>query len=276
MTSDWSIETIRDPLYRTKFVTVPDIVDEWLSETGGVYKKDVLEFGCGEGTMALGMALRKDVQRVVGVEILDVHEQCLPIARREIGLHALPDNLFLRRITPGADLTCFGDFDVVYTWSVFEHVSQDMLMRSLASIKSALKPGGSFFLQISPLFYSPNGSHMGPWIPEPWAHLSMPLDDFHERLLQAPQTPAHVRSEWSVYIPLTADVEAERAALWETYATLNKITAPQLCRLIEEAGFRIVRDYRTKTDLPIPKALSDIYHEDVLTTEQIVLLMQHR
>ena len=275
MSADWSIEKIQDPLYRTKFVTVPDIISDWLSETGGVYKKDVLEFGCGEGTMALGMALRKQPQRVVGVEVLDVYEQCLPMARQQIGLQSLPHNLFLRKIAPGSDLTRFGTFDVIYSWSVFEHVSQDMLAPALGSIKSALNPDGSFFLQTTPLYYSANGSHMGPWIPEPWAHLWMQHDVYQRKLLEAPTTPPNVRSEWSVYIPLDADQITERAALWNTFLTLNRITAPQLCRLVTEAGFKIVRDYRTRDEIPIPPNLAEIYNEDILTTQQIVLLLRH-
>jgi hypothetical protein len=132
-----------------------------------------------------------------------------------------------------------------------------------------------FFLQISPLYYSPNGSHMGPWVTEPWAHLSMQQDVFYQRLLSAPTTPVNVRSEWSVYIPLEQDTAGERAALWDTYVTLNKVTPQQLCRQIREAGFEILRDYRTKTEHPIPPNLSEIYNDDVLQTEQIVLLMRH-
>lgn len=268
------IDNIRDPLYRTKFVNVPDIIADWLSESGGLYKKDVLEFGCGEGTMALGIALRKEAQRVVGVEILDVHEQCLPLAWAELGIQELPTNLFLRKIAPGADLTRFGAFDVVYSWSVFEHVAQDMLDRAMRSIFDVLNPGGHFFLQIDPLYYSPNGSHMMPWIGEPWAHLTMQGNIFRQRLFSAPPTPAKVRNEWAVYIPVHADTPIERNALWETYETLNHMTASRLRRLAESVGFDVIRDYRTTADREIPIELLDAYDRDVLLTEQVVLLLR--
>ncbi|KVD26042.1 SAM-dependent methyltransferase [Burkholderia ubonensis] len=274
MLTGWSIDKIQDPLYRTKFVNVPDIINDWLSETGGVYKKDVLEFGCGEGTMALGTALRKDAQRVVGVDILDVHEQCLPIARQQLGLQALPENLYLRKISPGTALTIYGTFDIIYSWSVFEHVAQDMLDRAMGSIFDALNPGGHFFLQISPLYYSPNGSHMMPWVTDPWAHLSMQADVFRQRLFEAPPTSEKVRNEWAVYIPMEANTAAERDALWETYETLNRVTAPQLCRLALASGFEIVRDYRTKVDTEIPQHLADAYNRETLLTEQVVLLLR--
>jgi 2-polyprenyl-3-methyl-5-hydroxy-6-metoxy-1,4-benzoquinol methylase len=118
--------------------------------------------------MALSMAIRKEAHRVVGVDVLDVYEGCLPQAQEEIGLRSLPGNLEFRQIIPGQELEQFGQFDVIYTWSVVEHIVQDMLVRALASIKTALKPNGSVFLQISPLYFSAGGSHLAPWVPEPW------------------------------------------------------------------------------------------------------------
>lgn len=275
MTPDQFFENIRDPLYRTKFVNCPDIIEDWLSEQGGFAGKDVLEFGCGEGTMALGIALRKNARRVVGVEILDVYRQCLPMGQDQLGIESLPEHLELFQIAPGQSLEWLGQFDVVYSWSVFEHVSQKMLAAAFASIKAVLKRDGMFFLQISPLYYSANGSHMGPWVPEPWAHLSMQQDAFYRCLLAAEPTAAAVRSEWSVYISPDADKETERAKLWDIYYTLNKITAPQLCRLARGAGFEIVRDYRTKCDATVPQHMAEIYDQGILTTEQIVLLMRN-
>ena len=270
----WSIDKIQNSLYRTKFITVPNIIEDWLSVHEGLAGKDVLEFGCGEGTVALAMKLRKNARLVIGIEILDVHEQCLPIARKEIGLESLPNNFHLRKIAPGENLAQWGQFDVVYSWSVFEHVAQNMIETALKSIFESLKPGGLFFLQVSPLFYSSNGSHMGPWVPAPWAHLTMQHNTFHQHLKDAPPTPAHVRSEWAVYIPIDSGKEVERTLLWETYQTLNRVTAPQLCSLTRGAGFKIVRDYRTCTEQKPPDELKEIYREDILTTEQIVLLLQ--
>lgn len=270
----WSVERITDPVYRTKFVDVPDIIDDWLADYGGLTGKDVLDFGCGEGTMALGIALRKGARRVVGVEVLNVYRQCPPLARQQIGLTTLPGNLELFNIMPGQRIDQFGQFDFIYSWSAFEHVSQQLLSEAIDSIRSALKPGGWFFVQISPLYYSAAGSHLAPWVPEPWAHLSMQHDRFKSALLSAAPTPPDVRRTWSVYIPMDADAAIERAALWDTYTTLNRITAPQLCSLLADAGFTTLRDYRTTDDIPVPSDLAQIYREDVLTTQQIVLLLQ--
>src|SRR5271165_2499408 len=66
-----------------------------------------------------------------------------------------------------------------------------------------------------------------------------------------------------------------RLLLWDTFVSLNRITAPQLCRLVTDTGFKIVRDYRTQDEIPIPPDLAEIYNEAILTTQQIVLLLRH-
>ncbi|APH59371.1 class I SAM-dependent methyltransferase [Granulibacter bethesdensis] len=268
------IENITDQLYQAKFVTIPDIISDWLSESGGLSGKDVLEIGCGEGTMALGMRLRKKAKRVVGVEVLDVFEQCLPMAQAQLGISELPSDLHLCKILPGADLSTYGTFDVVYSWSVFEHIAQDIFPSVMRSVFNVLKPGGHLFIQIDPLYYSAHGSHLTPWLVEPWLHLTLQSDEFRRRLLNAPNTSAKVRNEWAVYIPLDADKATERAALLETYETLNRLTAPQLRSIAEATGFEVIRDYRTTTDLEVPPHLLEIYHREVLITDQIVILLR--
>ncbi len=154
--------------YRHKFENTCGILSDWFQPYGGLAGRDVLEFGCGEGTMATGIALQYEPRRMVGVEILDIVCQCSRFARQNIGLERLPDNLELHQIKPGADLTAFGKFDAIFTWSVFEHVDPSLLARAFRTLAAVLKPGGALFLQISPLFYSATGSHLFPWIPVPW------------------------------------------------------------------------------------------------------------
>ncbi len=47
------------------------------------------------------------------------------------------------------------------SWSTFEHVQRDQLAPIFRDLLHAcLRPGGYFFVQIEPLFYSPFGSHL--------------------------------------------------------------------------------------------------------------------
>ena len=271
----WSIDHCKKNRYRHKFTDVVRILGEWFEPYGGFEGKDVLEFGCGEGTVALSIALQHNPRRIVGVDILDVHNQCLPLARENLRLQSLPDNLELKKIAPGEDFLSLGRFDCIYSWSAFEHVAQDLLRGTFRTLKSVLKPGGSIFLQATPLFYSRDGSHLAAWIPIPWGHLTTQADTYYKRLMSAPDTPEEVRSDWTVYIPLGTERDEERRLMWEIYESLNRTTAPQLERLAQEEGLHIVRDFRTRIDDPIPGFLAETFDEDILRTDQIAWMLQH-
>lgn len=178
------------------------------------------------------------------------------------------------KIIPGQHLNEFGIFDFIYCWSVFEHVKISLLETAFQTLSNALTEDGVIFLQVSPLFYSRDGSHLAPWIQKPWGHLSMEMDAFRSDLFNAPPTPEELRQAWSVYIPLDASATVEREILWDTYVTLNKVTAPHLECAARSAGLEIVRDYRTFNHDPIPIELLEIFHESVLRTEQVVWLLK--
>jgi 2-polyprenyl-3-methyl-5-hydroxy-6-metoxy-1,4-benzoquinol methylase len=261
-------------VYRHKFTDVVKILADWYRPFGNFTDRDILEFGCGEGTMALGIALQHKPTRIIGVEVLDVYQQCLPLARKNLGLSKLPDCLHLEQIKPGQDISHLGLFDFIYSWSVFEHVDRDLIQTALSSVASVLKPGGVFFLQISPLYYSAFGSHLGPWVAKPWAHLSMQDETFSKAFFSAPEASQEIADSWSVYLPQGTATVDKRRLIWATYQTLNKTTAAELARRANRAGLKIVRDYRTKSEHPIPEHLAELFERSALTTEQIVWLLQ--
>jgi len=251
---DWSIDKIQDDVYRTKFVELPRIINEWTEPYGGITGKTILDFGCGEATTAIGLALKYEPKRVVGVEIQSNIQECLPLAKEQIGIGRLPERLELKQISPGDSLDDGTKYDLIYSWSVFEHVEQSLIPRALESLRQVIKPNGILFIQIAPLYYSAEGSHMMPWVRVPWGHLIYQHDIFYHNLARVVGDGEELRS------------------LWSTYRTLNKLTAPQLVDAVKAAGFEIVRDYRTKDEYDIPSSLRAIFQEDVLTTNQIVIL----
>jgi 2-polyprenyl-3-methyl-5-hydroxy-6-metoxy-1,4-benzoquinol methylase len=257
LSANWSEDRITDSIYQAKFINVPDVICDWTAEYGGVAGKDILDFGCGEATMAVGMALRHGARRVVGVEIQPEVDNALPYARQQLGINRLPDNLNLVRIDADSDLGALGQFDLVYSWSVFEHVRQDLIGDCLAKIRRVLRPGGLMFLQTTPLYYSTFGSHLKSWIPQPWAHLLMQHDLLREKLRAA------------------VEDDSRYAELINTYETLNRATDFQILDSARNAGFEIVRDYRTFNEEPIPESLLRVYQEPVLQTEQLVFLAKN-
>ena len=99
-TQEWSVERISDSVYHSKFVDCVRIISEWTADYFEIEGKDVLDFGCGEATTAIGMALQKQPRRMVGVEIQDEYLRCLPLARDQIGLG--DDNAVRERDLPQA------------------------------------------------------------------------------------------------------------------------------------------------------------------------------
>jgi hypothetical protein len=66
--------------------------------------------------------------------------------------------------------------------------------------------------------------------------------------------------------------EAQFSSLWGMYSTLNRITAPQLIAAVHAAGFTLLRKYFTYNKSEIPQVLHGVYTEEVLRTDQVVLL----
>lgn len=250
----WSANRIRDQEFFTKFNTVPATVSQWVSDYRSLQGADILDFGCGEGIMALGLALQFGPRRVVGIDIMPDPERCLPLAKAQLGLDALPENLELHRVKPGFLHDDRDRFDCVYSWSAFEHVDERIFDQTLGLIHNALRPGGFFFVQIAPLYYSAEGSHLCHKIQEPWGHLLHQHNAYYDKLAA-----------------VTGDAE-ELRSLWSTYRTLNRITVQQLLENLREQNFEILRTYTTRNELQPPARLKTIFREDVLVTEQIVAL----
>jgi cyclopropane fatty-acyl-phospholipid synthase-like methyltransferase len=252
----WSLDFCRNDRYRRRLIDVVRVMRDWLAPYGGFEGKDVLDFGAGEATQALGIALQCSPRRIAAADIHEKVYNCRAQAKEHIGLDHLPDSLELTKIDSGSDLRALGDFDIIYSWSVFEHVSQDIIGDAFAKLRRVLRPGGVMFLQTTPLYYSAEGSHLKPWIPAPWAHLSMQHDLLIDALRKkAPSLDLADNLQW-------------------VYESLNKATAAQIIRAAQGAGFRIVRDYRTLDEIEPPPALLEIYTKEALTTNQLVFLAE--
>jgi 2-polyprenyl-3-methyl-5-hydroxy-6-metoxy-1,4-benzoquinol methylase len=49
---------IEDSGFRDRFIHLPDIIADWVSQYLNLSKSNILDFGCGQGLTALGFALR--------------------------------------------------------------------------------------------------------------------------------------------------------------------------------------------------------------------------
>ena len=249
---------MKDEKLRTKFIILPEFIAEWAERHCTLTGAKILDFGCGEGITALGVALQFQPLRVVGVDVMPDPERCLPIAKAGLGLSSLPDNLELHQVKPGELHNTSDNFDLIYSWSAFEHVDLRILDDVIDLLHRRLNPDGIVLIQIAPLYYSAEGSHLYGFIREPWGHLLHPLHVYYDKLLASEKV----------------DSDQLARSLWSTFKTLNRITLPELERRFEKRNFEILRKHITRDQIDPPDSLTEIYNRDVLTIKQVVLLLK--
>ncbi len=247
--------TIADAGLKAKLYTLPQIIDDWLAPFGGLAGKRVLDFGCGVGETAAGFALGYEAADVHGVDIAPKFEACAALLSETFGLADLPRNLRFSKIGIGEALG-HEAYDVIASWSAVEHVSRGTLDTTLAALHAALRPGGVAMIQISPLYFSPEGAHLWALGYGGWEHLLRQTSEVLDDIKAAMPTD-----------------QARADKVSTMYLTLNRLTADELVDRMTHAGFRILRQQRDMTDREPPQALLQAYAPDALKTDQIVLLL---
>lgn len=260
---------IDDSAFNAKFHTVIDIFQSWMPRDFDYTQARILDFGCEYGVMSLALALRLKPKQVVGVDINDLHKQLLNLVGHKVSLDRLPENLEFHQVTAVEQLSRRFQFDVIFSWSTFEHVNQPDLGNVIRELYDCLSPTGWIFLQIAPLYYSAFGSHLEPLLDVPWAHLVMQNNLLKHKILTAPQRPPYDREDAQNY-------EAIKAGIWSCYETLNKITAEELIEAFESNGFETVRHLKTERAQEPPPNLLRVFSRDILKTEQIVALFRKK
>jgi cyclopropane fatty-acyl-phospholipid synthase-like methyltransferase len=271
-TAAWSDAQLTDEWFASHFRYAADVVNEALSPRLEPSASVLLDFGCYDGTTALGLMLRHRWKRVIGVDI-DPGFECLPrLAREQLGLQQLPRALEFRRIQPTESLAPVGRVDAIMSWSVFEHVDRNILDRVVTDFHAVLAPGGYCFLQVDPLYYSPQGSHLGRFATAPWAHLRMTADEL-ERFVMAAEEGTVPADEITEQFRSRSFDEYKRF-IFRHYQELNRVTADELVALFQRNGFSLLWEKRRRTTDPIPDGLLDRHDEDVLRTCEIIALFQ--
>jgi SAM-dependent methyltransferase len=193
------------------------IAGDGVSLTGKV----IADVGSGDGITDLGVFHRADPAKLVGYDIRPTDVDALRRSAAAAGLNTpFPDaeRLSFTQSDSGHIPAPDATFDFIYTWSVFEHVDQVVVM--LREVERVLKPDGFFFLQIWPLFGSRHGGHAWMTVDEPFAHLSRSPFSMEEELVGRQGTDP----------TRTADDE---------FRSLNRLTLDELQRALLLAHLRI-------------------------------------
>lgn len=215
--------------------------------------RTVADVGSGDGIIDHGVFVKAQPQKLVG---FDVRLTDVDSLRRTVQAAGVADEL------PHADRLSFAEsgpasipapdefFDVVFSWSVFEHIDQPIAM--LREVRRVLKPDGCFFLQLWPFFGSAHGGHLWKNTDEPFAHLRrspFELNDFLQgKGATDPTRPAD-----------------------DEFRSLNRITVDGLQRGLLSAGLRISKVELLSEAAHVPPELSHLPLTD-LTISGIKLI----
>lgn len=121
-----------------------------------ISEKTVIDFGCGEGSDAVEMALR-GARHVVGI---DIREDVLRAARQKALDAGVEDKCFFSTSTKERA-------DIVVSVDAFEHFADSAEV--LRIMDSLLQPDGQVLASFGPTWYHPLGGHL--FSVFPWAHL---------------------------------------------------------------------------------------------------------
>lgn len=247
------LNAIQDPILKMKVTDVPNIVASIFG--GDLAGKRILDFGAGFGYTAWALAMLHEPAYVAGVDIFPEYLEGREVIRSEIGLD-WPDNLKLRRIPPGERIG-EGQFDFIYSWSVFEHVDLEIMDEVISDLYASLVPGGHFMMQIAPLYHSREGAHLWEVGLTNHEHLLMPIGGLQKFLLSGQA------------------ISSERGEdLWDMFSMLNRVTPQTLKRYFVTHGFEVVWSREDQEEGPLDPILLETFPESVLRTNQIVLLLR--
>jgi SAM-dependent methyltransferase len=223
-TPDWprGVPTSHDPetWFRDHFDQAAAEIVEFLAGDGiDLAGKRVADIGCGDGLIDAGVFVKGEPEMLIGYDVRPVDGNALSGTLTAHGIHGLPygDRLSFATSEPAHVPAPPDTFDVVFSWSTFEHVSDPPAM--FREVGRILKPDGCFFLQVWPLFHSFHGGHLWLSVPEPFAHLRHAPHELEARLDGRPAT------------------DPTRSAVDE-FRSLNRVTLDDLHRGLLLAGLR--------------------------------------
>lgn len=192
----------------------------------------VLDVGCGDGIISLGIASRVGVREVTG---LDLEPTDLDFLSNMAGQHGIPwpcSNLSFEVSTNDTFPVPDRSIDLVVCWSVLEHVSN--IPSLLAEIGRVLKSEGLLFCQVWPMFHSEHGSHLWNWV-EPFGHLVRQDDELRSIVGQRAGGLSKV--------------------MLDLYDSCSRVTLDQVGSHLNDAGFFIAKVQLLTDPIHVPPEL---------------------
>jgi SAM-dependent methyltransferase len=208
--------------FREHFDQAADEILEFLAGDGIDLKgKVVADIGSGDGIIDLGLATKGAPATLIGYDIRQTDATALLRSAKVAGAaEELPPNMAFAASEPEHVPAEPSAFDVVVSWSVFEHVANPVAL--LGDVRRILKPDGVLFMQIWPLYYSEHGGHLWPQYEGGFPHLL----NHDSAILEA------IEGKAGTYPGSAAEAE---------YRSLNRLTLDDLQRALLSSRFFVTK-----------------------------------
>ncbi len=233
------------------------VVTDYLLKNHPLLKGRILDVGCGDGIIDLGIFLRTQPQELVGIDPFRGFER-LPdiVAANHLPPDVLDDARLKFRAEDGSAIPYPDDyFDVVVSWGSLEHIAGGY-DRALLEIRRVLKKGGLFFVHPG-LYYGALGNHLGEFFDDPFIHLKLPESELKEAVLKT--RPDRMDRAGHVATP---------EEYWQWYTELNPIRVGAFERELRELGFEPWRvALRTSDIIEYTPELQGHAMQDLATAE---------
>jgi SAM-dependent methyltransferase len=214
------------------------VVTDYLLQQNPMLRGRILDVGCGDGIIDLGIFLRMQPELLVGIDPFKGYER-LPDALAMNGLppDLLDDPRLQFRPEDANDLPFEDDhFDVVVSWGSLEHIAGGHA-QALREIRRVLKRDGLLFAHPG-LYYGALGNHLGEFFDDPFIHLKLPPEELREKVLGT--EPQRMDRAGHVATP---------EEYWQWFTELNPITVAGFEKELRDLGFEPWRVALRSSDL---------------------------
>jgi SAM-dependent methyltransferase len=233
------------------------VVTDYLLKRNPLLKGRILDVGCGDGIIDLGIFLRLQPEELVGIDPFSGFER-LPevISDNHLPPDVLDDSR-LKFLAEDGNAIPYPDdyFDVVVSWGSLEHIAGGY-GQTLREIRRVLKNGGLFFVHPG-LYFGALGNHLGEFFKDPFVHLKLPEAEMKEAVLNA--QPERMDRAGHVASP---------EEYWQWYTELNPIRVGEFEQELRSLGFEPWRAaLRTSDIIEYTPKLQGHAMQDLATAE---------
>jgi len=223
---------------------------DWLSSSWSGFSdehindKDVLDFGCGDGQLALFLASEKKPNSIIGVDLVEASIDRANASLRNTS--NIDDQTDIKFAVGTANKLPVENqaFDTILAFDCLEHVMEPAPI--FDEWFRVLKPGGHCLIEWFP-YKGPWGPHMEALIPIPWAHLVFGQKAMFRAAEKIYDSPDFVPRHWD--LDEAGNKKPNKWKNWSSFKEqdyINELDIAGFRQLASNAGFEI-SNYKTQS-----------------------------